>query len=70
MESRPRDYIDLLWAGQGRALVGGALVIIGSVMVMRGKYWQGVHVTLDRMIKADSEKTMEVFNKALEKANQ
>lgn len=70
MESRPRDYIDMLWAGLGRELVGGALVIIGSVMVMRGKYWQGVHTMLDCMIKIDPEKTIEVFNKGLEKANQ
>lgn len=67
MKQETKNLIGLLWVSKGYMITGGALAVAGTILAMRGAYWEGTHAMLAAMFRADADATKTVCDKALHK---
>ena len=67
MKQETKNVISLLWASKGYMITGSALAVAGTILAMRGAFWEGTHAMLASMYRADAEATKAVCDKALHK---
>lgn len=67
MKQETKNVISLLWASKGYMIIGSALAVAGTILAMRGAYWEGTHAMLAAMLRADADATNAVCDKALHK---
>ena len=64
MTDKTKRLLGLLWASKGYMILGSTLAVAGTVLAMRGAYWEGTHEMLAALTRIDSEKMNEIIDES------